>query len=149
MNAYLFDVNVLVALIWPAHAFHANVHTWFARHSRRGWAKCPITQAGFVRIVSNPSFSRDAVSPEEALTLLAHNLQRPSHQFWADEIGIDEATLPFRQRMVGHRQITDAYLLGLAMHHKAKLATLDRSVVDLLAADVSATGCLEIIGTDG
>ncbi|MCU1276257.1 MAG: hypothetical protein JWO48_3688 [Bryobacterales bacterium] len=147
MSAFLLDVNVLIALIWPAHAFHANVHTWFSRHSRRGWATCPISQAGFVRVVSNPSFSRDAVSPEEALSLLADNLQRPSHQFWADEIGIDEATLPFRQRVVGHQQITDAYLLGLAMHHKAKLATLDRSVVALLADDVSAAGCLEVIDT--
>ena len=93
MSAYLLDVNVLVALIWPAHAFHASVHTWFSRHSRRGWSTCPITQAGFVRVVSNPSFSRDAVSPEEALSLLADNLQRPSHQFWPDGIGIDEKVL--------------------------------------------------------
>ena len=145
MSAYLLDVNVLVSLIWPAHAFHPSVHTWFSRHSRRGWATCPITQAGFVRVVSNPSFSRDAVTPDEALTILVDNLQRPSHQFWADEIGIDIATQPFRQRVVGHQQVTDAYLLGLAMHHKAKLATLDRSVADLLADDVSATDCLEII----
>src|SRR5690242_1005480 len=132
MSALLLDVNVLIALIWPAHAFHSRMQNWFARNSRRGWATCPVTQTGFVRIVSNPAFSSDAVSPEEAVSVLAANLQHRSHQFWADGIGIEEATQAFRHRVVGHQQITDAYLLGLAAHHKGKLATLDRSVAALL-----------------
>src|SRR5229473_2976762 len=114
MSAFLLDVNVLIALIWPAHAFHSSVQNWFARNSRRGWATCPVTQTGFVRIVSNPAFSPDAVSPQEAISVLAANLQHRWHQFWADAIGLEEATHAFRHRVVGHQQVTDAYLLGLA-----------------------------------
>jgi len=145
MTAFLLDVNVLIALMWPAEEAHSRVQQWFARHSREGWATCPITQAGFVRIVSNPGFSRDAVPPPEAMKILSATLKHPGHSFWADEIDFVQAAQSFAAKLIGHQQITDAYLLGLAMHKKAKLATLDRSVSSLLPEKSSARDFIEII----
>lgn len=132
MSAFLLDVNVLVALLWPAHEDHGRVQQWFAAHQRYGWATCPFTQAAFIRIVSNPAFSPDAVRPREALDLLATNLMHSSHQFWPDAIGFVDAVQPFCTKLQGHRQVMDAYLLGLVLHKQAKLATLDKAILSLL-----------------
>lgn len=128
MTASLFDVNVLVALMWPAHEAYPEVQTWFRRNAQRGWATCPLTQAGFVRIVSNPAFSPHAVLPEQALDLLRANLSHPDHLFWADDLPFTQAVEPFRPRLTAHRQVTDAYLLGLAKHKKGRFLTLDRGI---------------------
>ncbi len=133
MTAVLLDVNVLIALMWPAHEGHGHVQEWFGEHAGSGWATCPFTEAAFVGIVANPAFSRDAVTPPEAIKLLAANTQHKGHQFWSDEIGFAEATREFENRLTGHQQVTDAYLLGLAMHRKGKLATMDKGVSELLA----------------
>jgi hypothetical protein len=132
MTAALLDVNVLIALLWPAHEGHQRAQNWFARNASAGWATCPCTQAAFVRIVSNPAFSRDAVTPAEAVNLLDANVRHKTHQFWADEIDFVTAVWPLVGRLNGHQQVTDAYLLGLAKHKKGKLATMDRAVTELL-----------------
>lgn len=130
---FLLDVNVLVAMMWPAHEAHNEVQEWFRRHGRTGWATCPLTQVGFVRITSNPAFSSDAVTPQEAVTLLRSNLRHPAHQFWPDEIGFADAASPFQKQLFGYRQVTDAYLLGLVIHKKGKLVTLDEGIPALLS----------------
>ena len=145
MTAFLLDVNVLIALMWPAHESHAQVQDWFSRKSRQGWATCPFTQAAFVRIITNPAFSRDAVTPLEAVKLLGANLNHPSHRFWADEISFVQATQPFARRLAGHQQVTDAYLLGLVIHKRGILATMDRTVLDLLPEKSSRGDFLEVI----
>jgi len=145
MTGFLLDVNVLIAVMWPAHESHAQVGEWFSRHARQGWATCPFTQAAFVRLVSNPAFSRDAVTPQEAISLLSTNLKHRYHRFWGDEISFAEAVELFRGRVVGHRQVSDAYLLGLAIHKKGKLATLDRAVMTLLPLDSPHRQRVEII----
>jgi hypothetical protein len=145
MTAFLLDVNVLIALMWPAHDGHMQAQAWFSRKSREGWATCPFTQAAFVRIITNPAFSRDAVSPQEAVKLLGANLNHPSHLFWPDEISFVQATQPFARRLAGHQEVTDAYLLGLAMHKQGKVATMDRAVVALLPEKSSPGDFLEII----
>jgi uncharacterized protein len=132
--SYLFDVNVLIALLWPPHEGHARVQRWFAQNARHGWATCAMTQAGFVRIVSNPQFSRQVVSPLDALQVLEGSVQHASHQFWTEDIGVSMALAQFGSRLVGHRQITDAYLLALAIHKKGRLVTLDGGVSSLLPA---------------
>jgi toxin-antitoxin system PIN domain toxin len=136
---HLLDVNVLVALMWPAHAHHDRAQEWFAKYSKNGWSTCPLTQAGCVRILSNPSFSSDAVTPQQALKLLGANLNHPSHQFWPDDISFAEAVEPMQKQMQGHQQVSDAYLLGLALHRKGKLATMDRGVLTLLPKDKQAS----------
>jgi toxin-antitoxin system PIN domain toxin len=128
----LLDVNVLIALLWPPHEAHARAQRWFARNVDHGWATCAMTQAGFVRIVSNPAFSRRAVSPADALEVLGGNVQHPAHHFWTEDIGVTEAMAHFGQRLLGHQQITDAYLLGLAIHKKGSLATFDAGLSSLL-----------------
>jgi len=125
---FLLDANVLIALAWPEHEFHEKVGRWFMRHSRAGWATCPFTQAAFVRVLSNPAFSSDALTPENALRVLESNLLLPGHHFWTNSISVPDGIRNSGARLTGHRQITDAYLLGLAIHHKGKLATLDKGI---------------------
>ncbi len=129
---FLLDVNVLIAMAWPTHGYHQKVHEWLARHARDGWATCPLTQISFVRILSNPAFSANALTPTDALTLLQANLAHPAHRFWADEFSMIDSLKPFAQKLAGHQQVTDAYLLGLAIHKRGKLATMDRAVRTLL-----------------
>ncbi len=129
---FLLDVNVLIAMAWPTHRAHEKVQEWLARHAREGWATCPLTQTGFVRILSNPAFSPNALTPAHALALLHANLGHPAHRFWADELSFIQALERFHPRLAGHQQVTDAYLLGLAIHKRGKLATMDRSVLALL-----------------
>jgi len=131
MTSFLLDVNVLVALAWPSHEFHVAVQRWFARHAAKGWATCPMVQAGFVRVVSNPAFSPQAVSPKEAIEALALSLRHPAHQFWPDDLALADGLGSVADRIVGHRQVTDAYLLALARHHGGKLTTLDRRLANL------------------
>ncbi len=145
MTVFLLDVNVLIGLSWPTHESHEHVLRWFARNAVRGWATCPFTQAAFVRISSNPAFSPHAVSPQEALRLLNTNLKHPGHRFWRDEIDLGQAVRRFQERLVGHRQVTDAYLLGLALFKKGRLATLDESVMTLLPEGSPDRGSIEII----
>jgi toxin-antitoxin system PIN domain toxin len=129
---FLLDVNVLIAMAWPTHRDHQKVHEWLARHARDGWATCPLTETSFVRILSNPAFSANALTPTDALTLLQANLAHPAHRFWADEVSIIDSLKPLAQKLAGHQQVTDAYLLGLAIHKRGKLATTDRAVRTLL-----------------
>jgi toxin-antitoxin system PIN domain toxin len=131
LPAYLLDANVLVALAWPAHVAHDRVGRWFSRHSHAGWATCPFTEAAFVRILSNPSFSPNALTPANALFVLEQNLELPEHRFWPDSISFIEATNHLSGRITGHQQVTDAYLVALATHHHGKLATLDRGITHL------------------
>lgn len=135
MAPYLLDVNVLIALLWRAHESHEKTQTWFAQASKAGWATCPFTQAGCIRILSNPAFSRNAASPQQALKLLSVNLNHPSHIFWPDDLTFADAVAPIERLLVGHKQVSDAYLLGLAIRRKGKLVTLDRSVSALLTKD--------------
>jgi toxin-antitoxin system PIN domain toxin len=128
MTAYLLDVNVLLALSWPGHKSHEVVQKWFAGNARRGWATCPMVEAGFVRILSNPAFSARAVSPKEAVDALKFNTRHSAHQFWPDDIPVADALGNLEHRVAGHPQITDAYLVALAVRHKGKLATLDRGI---------------------
>ena len=129
---YLLDVNVLIALAWPSHIHHAHAHQWFERLGKPLWATCPLTQLAFVRISSNPKIIADAVSPRAAVQLLSMIVATSGHVFFADDLAIVKLASFTRPALVGHRQVTDAYLIELAKHHHAKLATLDRSIKDLL-----------------
>ena len=129
---HLLDVNLLIALLWPRHEAHDKAQRWFAENAHYGWATCPITQAGFIRIVSNPAFSRHSLSPKDALGILKDSLEHRGHRFWTEDISVPDAFAVSSQRLVGHQQVTDAYLLGLAVHRKGKLATFDASLPELL-----------------
>lgn len=145
MKVRLLDTNLLIALLWPSHEHHERAVKWFARHRARGWATCPMTQAGFVRIVSNPAFSRDAVQPREAIQVLVANTAAGDHTFWPDELPFSEAAAFAGPRLAGHQQATDAYLLGLAMRRGGVLASLDRRIEALTEPRSAERKALETV----
>jgi uncharacterized protein len=120
----LLDVNVLVALAWPSHMHHERAHAWFGEHSRDGWATCPITQCGFVRVSSNPAVFRDAVTPSEAASLLSAMASHRSHSFWPDSVSFFEPPVT-ATAITGYRQVTDFYLVRLASSNGGRVATFD------------------------
>jgi toxin-antitoxin system PIN domain toxin len=143
---YLLDVNVLVALMWPTHGFYAAAQEWAAAKGRHAWATCPMTESGFIRIASNPAFSRDALTPEQARLVLRDSMKDARHRFWPDAISYVDAVMLFNSKLVGHKQITDAYLLGLAIHNGGKLTTFDRSIAALLPPSSPHAHAIECIG---
>jgi hypothetical protein len=118
----------------------------FGQHAQQGWATCPFTQLAFVRLLSNPAFSPDALSAQNAVSLLERNLDHPSHHFWPADITLQEALEISGVRLNGHRQVTDAYLLGLALHKKGRLATCDGSRSALLSEGRGEKSRIELIG---
>jgi len=134
MPVSLLDVNVLVALLSADSLFHDAAQKWFLANAYNGWATCPMTQAGFVRIICNPAVSRNRIHPSQAIEVLEANLGHPSHKFWPDDLSAAKATAPFQRHLAGHQQITDAYLLGLALKHRGQLVTFDKAVQALATA---------------
>jgi toxin-antitoxin system PIN domain toxin len=141
----LLDLNILTALLWPAHEHHAAAHAWFGKRAHARWATCPLTQLGFVRLVTNPAFSRDALSPAEALALLTQNVADAQHEFWSENLQVASAVRGMESRLLGYRQLTDAYLLALAQQRKGMLASFDRGL-RTLAAEVFESA-LEVVPT--
>lgn len=133
----LLDINVLVALAWPNHIHHARAHAWFRGIRDKGWATCPITESGLVRVSSNVRVIPDARTPSEAVALLEKIRRLPGHRFWVDDVSpADSAAGPFA-RVVGYRQVTDAHLLTLALRNSGSLATFDRGVAELVPPGAS------------
>ena len=142
---YLLDVNLLIALAWPSHVHHSLAQAWFAYNRSQGWATCPITQLGFVRISSNPRFIDGAVSPNEAISLLLQVTKADDHSFWPDMLAVTDASHMPTSHLLGHRQVTDTYLLALAIDQNAKLATLDGGISALLPDAELRTRHLEVL----
>ena len=145
MKTALLDLNILTALFWPAHEHHDAAHRWFGARGDERWATCPFTQLGFVRIASNPAFSRDALSPPEAVALLAENLKHQGHEFWSERLEVPAALRGMEPGLHGHRQLTDAYLLALATQRRGVLATFDRGIRTLAGSSFAST--VEILPT--
>jgi hypothetical protein len=129
--AFLLDVNALLALMWPYQEHHSVVEAWFLASGSRHWATCPITEAGVVRLLSNPSATPGALRVSEAVHLLETNLKQPGHVFWPDDIDLATSISMCKGSLQGYRQITDAYLLALALRRKAQLVTLDGGIASL------------------
>ncbi|MXZ69890.1 MAG: PIN domain-containing protein [Acidobacteria bacterium] len=131
----LLDVNVLIALAWPNHVHHGAARSWFARWRATGWATCAMTEAGFVRVSCNPSAVKQSVTPAEAIALLSRLRQLESHTYWAMDRSITALPSAILARIQGHRQITDAMLVALAMQYGGQLATFDAGLADLLTTE--------------
>jgi len=112
--------HVLVALHDPAHPNHEDAHRWFGRNRKRGWATCPVTMNGCVRVLSDPAYPTVAATPAEAASRLSVVCADPGHEFWTDSVSLLDEALFRLQAITGHRQITDIYLLGLAVRHGGK-----------------------------
>ena len=123
----LLDVNVLIALLDPNHQFHDAAHAWFAENRRYGWATCPITENGCVRILGKASYPAIGLNTEQIRAVLTCFTLSGDHSFWPDSITLlDSARFPLAG--FGPKQLTDLYLLGLAQHHRGRLVTFDNSI---------------------
>ncbi|MEW6707255.1 MAG: TA system VapC family ribonuclease toxin [Pseudomonadota bacterium] len=123
----LLDVNVLVALLDAGHLHHRRATDWLAANLRQGWASCPITQNGCIRILSQSGYP-NPVPAGEVAARLAEAAADPSHQFWPDSISLLQAGRLDWQHILGPRQVTDAYLLALAAQHGGRFVTIDRGI---------------------
>ena len=131
MIVRLLDVNVLVSLLDSAHVHHDTALTWFrADAAAEGWATCPLTENGLIRVVSHLSYPNLRLSPAcvaESLALFKAGFPG-IHRFWPDEISLTDSTMFNLSVLTGSRQTTDAYLAGLAFHNGGRLATLDGGI---------------------
>jgi hypothetical protein len=123
----LFDVNVLVALFDPGHVHHDRAHRWWAQNRKPDWATCPLTQNGFVRVLSQHGYPNQVSTPI-AIEFLGGALQTPGHEFWADDVLLTDHKRFVRDRILGPKQITDLYLLALAVRRGGRLVTFDKSI---------------------
>lgn len=121
----LLDVNALVALAWDSHVHHARMRAWFAANSTAGWATCPITESGFVRVSSNPKVLPSAIGVNAAREVLSALRARPGHRFLTDDVSISDSDVP---AIAGYRQVTDAHLLTLARRRGIRLVTFDARI---------------------
>jgi toxin-antitoxin system PIN domain toxin len=139
------DVNVLVALAWPNHVFHERARTWFESEHRKGWATCPVTESGFVRVSSNRKVVPEARRPGDAILLLREMTALPGHEFWSDGTSVARSRWISPERLVGHGQVTDAHLCALALEHGGLLATFDGGVAEVLPRGVAARDALVVL----
>ncbi|HEY3758581.1 MAG TPA: TA system VapC family ribonuclease toxin [Solirubrobacteraceae bacterium] len=135
----LLDVNALVALAWDSHVHHAAMRAWFAANSSAGWATCPITESGFVRVSSNPIVLPSAIGVDAARGVLSALRTHHGHQFLTDDVSMTDSDVP---EVTGYRQVTDAHLLTLARRRGMHLVTFDARILtmgDGSAAEVLTT----------
>jgi len=143
VTRFLLDVNVLIALIDPAHMQHDNAHTWFSAHGKRAWATCPLTENGIVRIVGHARYPNSPGTPAAAAELVQTLRGLGGHEFWLDDISLLDPNHIDVTRLLESSQVTDSYLLALASAHGGKLATFDRHLVT--NAVISGSKALHLI----
>lgn len=125
----LLDINVLIALLDSDHVFHGKAHAWWAANVRHGWASCPISENGVVRIMSHPGYSLKArQTPADLISHLSGFAKQTNHEFWPDDVSLRSAAIFAKDRILGARHLTDIYLLALATHRDGRLATFDQAV---------------------
>ncbi len=122
----LLDVNALVALTWDSHVHHAAMRAWFTANGSAGWATCPITESGFVRVSSNPIVLPSAISADAAREVLSALRTHPGHGFLTDDVSMSDSDVP---AIAGYRQVTDVHLLTLARRSGVRLVTFDASIL--------------------
>ena len=140
MATWLLDVNVLIALVDSAHTHHARATRWFEQHRNERWATCPITENGFVRVLCDRKYPNLSLSPDQAVELLAR-LKRghpETHEWWPDEVTITDRALFQSGVLLGAKQITDAYLLGLAFRKGGRLVSFDSGLPWRVVREASA-----------
>jgi uncharacterized protein len=128
VTRFLLDVNVLIALIDPAHVLHDRAHHWFAAKGHQAWASCPLTENGVLRIVGHPRYPNCPGSPAVVAAVLTSFRKLPGHAFWPDDISLLDSEGVETARLLDSSHVTDSYLLALAHAHKGQLATFDRRI---------------------
>lgn len=132
---FLLDVNVLVALTDRKHVHHELTTERFNRQLSEDWGTCAFSETGFIRVVTRPSTG--ALSVGEAAEIVERLAEHPGHRFWAMTETWSTITAPFKDRIFGHQQITDAYLVGMAVRENGILVTLDKALSHLAGREFS------------
>ena len=141
----LLDANVLLALAWPQHAHHALAVDWFRRSAARHWATCALTQLAFIRISANPRITVAGTTPRMAAALLREMAALPGHRYLSATPAPVDSALFAKPQLRGYGQVSDLYLLALAMHHDCRLATLDTGVPELLPSPSERERWVEMV----
>jgi toxin-antitoxin system PIN domain toxin len=128
-STYLLDVNVLIALIDPAHSHHPQAHEWFHHVGSNAWVTCALTQNGVLRIIGHARYPEGPKTPAKVVSLLADLCALPGHRFWPCDHSLLDSPMVDSARLLDSSQITYTYLLALAVKHGGKLATFDRRLV--------------------
>lgn len=123
----LLDINVLIALLDGTHLHHGRAMQWLGRHIQHGWASCPLTQNGCIRIMSQQGYP-NARPPADIAMRLREATSTGHHQFWPDAVSVLDAAVLDWQQLLYSRQLTDAYLLALAVRHDGVFVTLDQHI---------------------
>jgi len=123
----LLDVNVLLALLDASHVDHRRAREWISGKIQHGWASCALTQNGFVRIISQPKYP-SLVSPSEAIDRLRRATSTEYHEFWPCSVSLLEERHVDPNHLHGPRQVSDIYLLALAVQSGGRLVTFDDSI---------------------
>ncbi len=129
MTRFLIDINVLIALIDPAHVQHDRAHEWFGAEGRHAWATCPITENGVLRIVGHARYPNSPGTPAAVAELLTGLCALPGHDFWPDDITLLNSERVDSRRLLDSAHVTDSYLLAMASAHGGQLATFDQRLV--------------------
>lgn len=124
---FLLDINVLAALASDEHEFHTRAHRWFDTLNAE-WALCPLSEIGFIRLAANPATRVGSGSIQRAVEVLAELGRLPGYRYWPIRESWADLTAPFAARITGHQQVTDAYLLGMAIKENGVLVTFDRGM---------------------
>lgn len=139
----LLDINVLIALLDADHIGHATATAWFAAHAPQGWASCPLTQNGCVRIMSSRGYPNPM--PIQAITQrLAAACASPLHEFWSDDISWLDSSRIKPSHAHSPSQLTDIYLLALAVRHGGRLVTFDRGISLTAVTNAAADNLLQL-----
>lgn len=134
-TAWLLDANLLVAMTHDHHVHHGDALAWFMAVPKRRWASCSLTQLAFIRLSCHPRIAGTVtVNPAEVVDALAKLAAHPQHEYWPDAPSPLDLPAYAHPAFVGHRQVTDLYLLSMAKARGQKLATLDRGIESFAAA---------------
>ena len=144
MAVALLDVNMLLALFHEGHVHHEVAHDWFVDHGGSGWASCPMTENGLLRILGSPARVKEHHPLLDVRDLLKTFCHHTTHQFWPDDISLREIDRFDVGVIRGHQQVTDVFLLGLAVKHGGRFVTLDQRV-PLAAVKGATRASLEVI----
>lgn len=125
----LLDVSVLIALFDGEHINCRLARDWFKALGGGAWATCPMTENGVLRIMGNRRYPGSPGSPAAVAVFLEALVARGGHVFWPDSISLRDASLILPDRLLTAAQLTDTYLLALAVARGGRFATLDRRVV--------------------
>ena len=137
----LLDLNVLIALMDEQHLHHELATQWLSEHLKDGWASCPLTQNGCIRVMSQVGYpnSQNAALVARHLSSAANEA---AHQFWPDDVSLLADGLIDWSRIVGSKQVTDVYLLALAHHHGGRFVTFDQHIPTKALKHLSARSLL-------